>query len=150
LEKEISRLKTRTVAFVVVLVVAFAGSAYYYSESFVTTNPSAKSLTVDIQIVGGVGANTTDTYDPDNFTVIQGYSVTLVVLNTDDNTHGLVIPEFHVDTGIIPSGNTVKVSFTPNVTGTFQFYEPPGYCTGGVGNACNSVQKMSGTMTVIP
>jgi hypothetical protein len=42
------------------------------------------------------------------------------------------------------------VSFVANQTGTFRFYEPAGYCKGGVGNVCNSQQKMVGNMTVLP
>jgi nitrous oxide reductase len=135
---------------IVVVVVALVASASLYSQSFLTPSSSGKSVEVDIEIVGGVGANTTDTYTPDSFTVVQGDNVTLLVLNTDDNTHGLVIDQFHVDTGIIPSGNTVERSFIADKTGTFEFYEPPGYCTGGVGNVCNSVQSMTGQMTVTP
>ncbi|HUI00099.1 MAG TPA: cupredoxin domain-containing protein [Nitrososphaerales archaeon] len=143
-------MKARSWILVVVVAAALVGSSLFYSQSFLAPPASGNSVKIDVQIIGGVGPGTTDTYDPDNFTVTQGDNVTLSVLNTDDNTHGLVITQFHVDTGIIPSGNTVIVSFIADKTGTFEFYEPPGYCTGGVGNVCNSVQKMTGNMTVIP
>jgi nitrous oxide reductase len=135
---------------VVVVIAALVASASFYAQSFIFPTSSGKSLEVDIQIVGGVGGGTTDTYAPDKFTVVQGDNVTLLVLNTDDNTHGLVITQFHVDTGIIPSGNSVERSFIADQTGTFEFYEPPGYCTAGVGNVCNSAQQMTGNMTVVP
>jgi heme/copper-type cytochrome/quinol oxidase subunit 2 len=105
---------------------------------------------VNLQVLGGVGVPTIDSYSPDSFTVKMGQHVTLAVLNTDDNTHGLVIKAFGVDTGKILPGQTYRVSFVANQTGTFEFYEPAGYCTGGVGNVCNSIQHMTGNMTVTP
>ncbi len=105
---------------------------------------------MNITIIGTPAAGTVDYYSPANFTVREGQTVTLAVLNTDDNTHGLVIRAFGVDTGKIPPGDTYRVTFVANETGTFEFFEPPGYCTGGVGNICNSIQHMTGNMTVLP
>ena len=143
-----------TLVLVVIIIAALVGSGAYYAETISSANSAANTIEVDITIVGGVpgtaNANTTDTYSPDSFTVTQGEHVNLVVLNTDDNTHGLVLTQFKVDTGIIPSGNTVRVSFVANQAGTFTYYEPTGYCTSGVGNVCNSVQHMTGNMTVLP
>jgi nitrous oxide reductase len=141
---------TKTLALVAVIIAALVVSGAYYAETYNAANNAANSITVNVTIIGGVGANTTDTYSPNTFTVTQGQHVTLVVLNTDDNTHGLVIDAFHVDTGIIPSGNTVRATFVASQSGTFLYYEPPGYCTGGVGNVCNSEQDMRGNMTVLP
>ena len=132
----------------VVLVAAVAGG-FYLSQAANSANTPG-STTIDIQILGGVGKGTVDTYSPDNFTVRQGEDVTLAVLNTDDNTHGLVITAFGVNTGIILPGDTARVSFVANQTGTFTYFEPPGYCTGGVGKVCNSLQHMIGNMTVQP
>jgi len=147
-------VSSRTIALVVVIIAALVGSTAYYIETYDAANNAANTITVDITIVGGIpgtaNQNTTDTYSPDAFTVTKGQTVNLVVLNTDDNTHGLVINAFHVDTGIIPSGNTVRLTFVATQTGTFLYYEPPGYCTGGVGNVCNSAQDMRGNMTVLP
>jgi hypothetical protein len=56
---------------------------------------------------------------------------------------------FGVDTGKILPGHTDRVTFVANQTGTFEYFEPPGYCTGGYGNVCNSVQHMTGNMTVL-
>jgi len=144
----------KTLALVAVIVAALVVSGAYYIQTYNAANNALNTITVDITIIGGIpgtaNQNTTDTYSPDSFTVTQGQYVNLVVLNTDDNTHGLVIDAFHVDTGIIPSGNTVRLSFVASQTGTFLYYEPPGYCTGGVGNVCNSAQDMRGNMTVLP
>jgi Cupredoxin-like domain len=136
-------------ALIALVVVAAVASGVYYSDNF-GSGSSSKSTTVNIQIEGGVGPGTVDTYYPDNFSVTQGQNVTLVVLNTDDNTHGLVITQFGVNTGIILPDDTARVWFVANETGVFKFYEPPGYCKGGYGNVCNSVQHMWGYITINP
>jgi plastocyanin len=149
-EASSAALKTTSLLLVgVVLLAAIAGSAYY-AQTVTSSNSSPSSTQVDIQILGTPQANATDTYSPDHFTVARGEHVTLAVLNTDDNTHGLAITGYKVDTGIIGPGNTARVSFVANQTGTFRYYEPPGYCKGGLDNRCNSVQKMNGNMTVLP
>ncbi len=142
-------MKTTSLVLVAVIAVALLAGAYYASAHN-SSSSSTNSVTVDIEIVGGVGNGTVDTYSPDNFTVSEGQHVTLAVLNTDDNTHGLVIKALGVDTGIIDPGDTKRVSFVANETGTFVYYEPPGYCTGGVGKVCNSAQHMTGNMTIAP
>jgi heme/copper-type cytochrome/quinol oxidase subunit 2 len=149
------RLVSRnTLVLVVVIIAALVGSGAYYAQTISSANNAANTITIDITIVGGIpgtpNANTTDTYSPDSFTVTKGEHVNLAVLNTDDNTHGLAIPQFKVDTGIIPPGNTFRLSFVADQTGTFQYYEPAGYCGSGVGNVCNSAQHMTGNMTVLP
>jgi plastocyanin len=125
---------------VVVIVLVVAPALYLY-----TSTPSTNSVEVNMQIVG----DGTDYYLPANVTVKQGQVVTLAVFNSDDNTHGLAIPAFNVDTGIIKHGITARVTFTANKVGTFPFYEPPGYCTGGNGNVCNSAQDLHGILTVV-
>jgi len=139
-------LKTTYVLVALVAVAAVAAGVYLSGGG----SNSGGSTLINIQILGGVGVGTVDQYSPNSFTVHQGEKVTLAVLNTDDNTHGLVITAFGVDTGKILPGQTDRVTFVANETGTFQYYEPPGYCTGGVGNVCNSVQHMIGNMTVAP
>jgi len=128
-------------AVVVALGVAAAGSYLYLSNQ-----SSGNAAQVNIQIIG----DGTDYYSPANFTVKQGQVVTLFVYNTDDNTHGLAIPAFGVDTGIIKHGITAQVTFTASKAGTFPIDEPPGYCTGGNGNVCNSSQDLKGNLTVTP
>lgn len=134
---------------IAVVAAAVLASGLYESGAFGSSTPS-NSVTINITITGGVGGNTVDTYYPDTFTVRLGQNVTLAVDNTDDNTHGLVIKAFGVDTGKILPGDTDRVHFMANETGTFVYYEPPGYCTGGFGNVCNSIQHMIGNMTVSP
>ncbi len=139
----IGALKTRSIVIILVLVVAVIAAGEYYAGF-----GSSGNTTLNMQILGGVGPGTVDIYSPDNFTVTKGEQVNLAILNTDDNTHGFVMKQFGVDTGLILPGHTARVSFVANQTGTFEFLEPPSYCTGGIDHHCNSVQHMWGYMTV--
>jgi hypothetical protein len=144
-------VKTKSLVIIAVVVIAaVAGGEYFVNRGGGSGGSSnASSTTIDMQIVGGVGVGTVDTYVPDNFTVRLGQNVTLAITNTDDNTHGLVLTQFGVNTGIILPGDTDRVSFVANQTGVFKFDEPPGYCKGGFGGVCNSVQHMWGYVTVV-
>ena len=141
-------LKSRSILLILVIVGAAVAAGEYYQMS--GSSSSSSSLLVNIEIIGTPAAGTIDYYSPNNFTVRQGQTVTLAILNTDDNTHGLVMRAFSVDTGKINPGHTDRVTFVANQTGTFEFFEPAGYCTGGLGNHCNSIQHMTGNMTVLP
>jgi uncharacterized cupredoxin-like copper-binding protein len=102
-------LKIRSLLLVAVIVLAVVASGAYYAQTVTSSNSSVSALDVHIEILGGVGAGTVDTFSPDNFTVTRGQHVTLAVLNTDDNSHGLAIAQFSVDTGIIGPGYTARV-----------------------------------------
>jgi heme/copper-type cytochrome/quinol oxidase subunit 2 len=139
----------------VILIVALlaAGGAYYaYSAGgHVVPGASSGSVQVDIHIVaGGTGNLTSETYTPDNFSVKEGQNVTLVIFNTDDSTHGLVITQFGVNSGTIAPHATVRVWFLADQAGVFEFYEPAGYCEAGMGSVCNGSQHLLGYMTVRP
>jgi heme/copper-type cytochrome/quinol oxidase subunit 2 len=138
----------------VILIVALlaAGGAYYvYSAGSSQVPGASNSLEVNIRIVGGPNGNLThDTYSPENFSVKEGQNVTLVILNTGNETHALVITQFGVNSGTIPPYGTVKVWFIANQIGVFKFYEPVGYCEGENQSVCDSAQHMSGYMTVKP
>jgi heme/copper-type cytochrome/quinol oxidase subunit 2 len=136
-------------ALIAVLLVAAVASGAYLSGFFGSSKSTSNAQTVDLEIIGGVGVGTVDTYVPDNFTITEGKNVTLAISNTDDNTHGLEIPQFGVNTGIILPGDTVRVSFVANQTGVFRYQEPPGDCKGGYGGVCNSVQHMWGFITIV-
>ncbi|HVB96046.1 MAG TPA: cupredoxin domain-containing protein [Nitrososphaerales archaeon] len=142
-------MKSRSILLILVIVGAAVAAGEYYAQTS-SHSGSSPNPVVNIEIIGGPAAGTVDYYSPNNFTVSAGQQVTLAILNTDDNTHGLVIRAFGIDTGKIPPGQTDRVTFVANQTGTFEFFEPPGYCTGGYGNICNSIQHMTGNMTVLP
>ncbi len=135
-------LFSKVLAAALVFLVLFVAPAAYLSLS----NKPGNSVTVSVEIVG----DDTDRFVPSDVVVTQGQVVTFAVFNSDDNTHGLAIPAFNMDTGIIKHGITVRFTFTADKAGTFLFDEPPGYCTGGNGNVCNSVQDLRGNLTVLP
>jgi hypothetical protein len=95
---------------VAIVIVAAVVGELYLSGGLKTSGKSCTDCKlVNIAIIGGVGYPTIDTYSPDNFTVTMGQNVTLVVQNTDDNTHGLVIKAFGIDTGKIDPGVTDRI-----------------------------------------
>jgi heme/copper-type cytochrome/quinol oxidase subunit 2 len=141
-------MNSKALALIAVIIVAVIASGAYLSGTF-SSKTSSNTQTVDIQIIGGVGIGTVDTYVPANFTVTEGKNVTLAISNTDDNRHGIYIPQFDVKNTLIPPGDTVRVWFIANETGIFKYSEPQGDCAGGVGGVCNSVQHMWGWITVV-
>lgn len=134
---------SRLLILAVVVIVVLAGSSFYYIN---TVSASSKnSVTVDIMVTDGTPQNgAPDEFFPHFFTVTEGQHVTIVFDNTDDDPHELAIPAFNVNTGVVPSGITTRVSFVPDQTGVFPYYEPAGLC----GN-CTGAQETWGNMTVL-
>lgn len=135
----------------VAIIAILAVSAGYYIISV----SSASGATIDMFVSDGTPQNgSPDELEPLNFTVTQGQHVTIVFDNTDDGPHALVIPAFGVNTGIVQGGSTVRVSFVPDKSGTFGFYQPEGACNyGGLGyqqGGCTGTQIFNGTVTVLP
>lgn len=135
--------------------IVLAASAGYYILT--VSSGSSDSVTVNIEVTSGLyGQNATlfpDAFLPHNFTVTENQHVTLVFDNTDDGPHELVIPAFHVDTGIVQGGQTTRVSFVPNVVGVFPYFQPQGACDyGGLTpqqGGCTGAQETNGNMTVL-
>lgn len=140
------RLRPIVVAAVILVVVVGVGE---YFGGALSSQPHSNSVLINIQITGGEGGQTIDRPYPNAVTVKQGQNVTLAILNTDDNTHGFVQASLGINTGKILPGATYRLSFTPSQTGMFEFTQPPGYCTGGFGNICNSIQDMVLNVTVV-
>ena len=134
----------RSVILAVIIVAVLAVSAGIYVNNVGRGNGPG-STTINLVVLPGLNATGVDTYNVRNFTVTQGEHVTLVIQNTDDDPHEFAIPTFGVNSGIVPSGQTVRLSFVPTKAGVFEWYEPPGLC----GN-CTGKQEMTGNMTVVP
>jgi heme/copper-type cytochrome/quinol oxidase subunit 2 len=147
--QEESRLVSRAAIMAIVIVAILAVSGAYYFTTVL--GGSANSVTVNIEVTNGTTQNgAADIFEPRNFTVTEGQHVTIVFDNTDDGPHELAIPQFGVNTGIVQGGSTVRVNFTPNQTGTFEYYEPAGVCAENAGAAaCTGQQETSGNMTVL-
>jgi len=142
---------SRTVILGVVVVVILAASGAYYFTNVLGQGGGANSVTVNVMVTNGTPQNgAADAFAPRNFTVTEGQHVTIVFYNSDDGPHELAIPQFNVNTGVVQGGSTVRISFTPNQVGTFEYYEPAGVCSQNAGAAaCTGVQETSGNMTVL-
>lgn len=92
------------------------------------------------------GMNSPGTYYPNSFDVPLGDHVSLVITNTDNMTHGLAVPKFNLDTGLMRPNATVTLEFVAAPLGNITFYEPHADCGGG---SCDSGQQYNGTITVI-
>jgi hypothetical protein len=134
-------------AIVVAVLVAISGFAYFTVYDKPSTGDFG--VTVHIQIYGFIENGTSGivpaSYAPDNFTVQKGTIVTLKVDNTDNITHGLAVPAYKVDTGMIQPNGTATISFTTTGVGFYTWDEPSADCGGG---SCDSGQAMTGNFTV--
>ena len=142
---------SKTVLVVGIILTIYLGSLSYYIYFYDAQTAAANSVDIYVSIVGGKTSNASAMYSPDNFIVVEGKHVTLVVSNGDTVSHVLAIPRFNVTTGAIPAGDTVQVAFSPDQTGIFEFEEPSGGCGSNGGEGCGAGgQLLTGNMTVIP
>jgi heme/copper-type cytochrome/quinol oxidase subunit 2 len=144
----------KTLLVVGIILTIYLASLSYYVYFYEGQTAAANSVDIYISIVGGKTSNASAMYSPDNFIVVEGKHVTLVVSNGDTVSHVLAIPQFNVTTGEIQAGDTVQVAFSPDQTGTFEFEEPPGGCGSDGGAGCgggsgSGGQLLTGNMTVI-
>ena len=65
-------MNPKALALIAVIVVAVIASGAYLSGTFGGSKTSSSGQTVDMQVIGGVGVGTVDTYVPANFTVTEG------------------------------------------------------------------------------
>ncbi len=143
------------VAIVVVVVIAISG-AYYYFEVYskpTTTGYFSERVRVDI---GGYDYNTTDpanslpaAYYPSSFNVTVGAHITLSITNTDNMTHGLAVPAFHVDTGPMGPNATTTLSFVASPVGNYTYSEPSSDCGGGGCDSNQSLAALTGWFLVV-
>ncbi len=75
-------------------------------------------------------------FSPNTITAKKGQKVT-VTFKSDGGFHDFAIDEFNVKSDIVGSGKSVDVSFTPDKTGTFEFY-----CSVGNHRAMGMVGKL--------
>ena len=61
-------------------------------------------------------------FSPKRLTVTVGKPVRLQVRNIDTVMHGFAIPALGVDAGEIPAGNVVRLEFTPEKVGSYDYY----------------------------
>ncbi len=92
-----------------------------------------KTMTEPIAVTGG-----SFYFEPNEIRVKKGEKVVITFTNKE-GTHNFVIDEFGVKTEIISAGASTEITFTPDKTGTFEFY-----CS--VGN--HRAMGMKGTLIV--
>jgi plastocyanin len=108
------------VGVVLVLIVVAGVFAYYQSAAA----PQVKTETVRIDIkavtLNGVERHI---FDPATITVHKGDHIVLIVANTDDLPHGILIHYNQLDlsTGTLKGGESAKLEFDANTTGAFNF-----------------------------
>lgn len=77
---------------------------------------SMSEAAVTVQVEGGMFY-----FKPNSITVKVGQPVK-IVFKSADGFHDFVIDEFNAKTKQISTGETTEVTFTPNQTGSFEFY----------------------------
>ncbi|MEE8401578.1 MAG: cupredoxin domain-containing protein [Candidatus Hydrothermarchaeaceae archaeon] len=107
--------KTEGAALVIVLLAVFGTMAliYYYEFEYRPAHTDEILITGVIFEDGG--------WEPSKITVKKGDTVKLKILS-NDVTHGLIIPQFNVNTGPIQVGKVKTVEFTADKAGSFIFY----------------------------
>lgn len=98
-----------------------------------TTSAAMNEAEKDITVTGS-----NFKFEPSTITVKKGQKVKITFTNAG-GMHDFVIDEFNVKTKMIQTGQSDTVEFTPDKTGTFQYY-----CS--VGN--HRAMGMQGTLTV--
>lgn len=115
--------------FLFVVLLAFAGS-YLFPSAWAKQDELVQTVTV-------VGKKLK--YKPDHFTVTRGQKVRVVFKNEGFISHSFDIPPIDVRTDSIQPGDTLAVTFTPQKTGTIEYW-----CD----VAEHKVAGMKGTITV--
>lgn len=144
--------RTEVGAIVIIALIAISAAAYV---GVYNRPKSYNGSTIQVWMYGafdnstgpGVCCNFRAGYDPENFTVPQGTHITLNILNSDNETHGLAIPSFGLDTGPLKPGATAVLTFTVTALGNYTYTEPTADCGGG---SCNAGQAFNGFFLVRP
>jgi heme/copper-type cytochrome/quinol oxidase subunit 2 len=138
------------VAAVVIIVIIVVAAVYYFAV-YNTPSTGLASQEEFIQIGGAIVNSTVNipaTYYPLNFTVVQDTRVVLLVQNTDNQTHGLAVPQFNVNTGPMTKMQNVTLSFVVKTPGNYTYDEPSSDCGGG--NCDTNETAFNGWFIVAP
>lgn len=124
--------RTEVGAIVLVAVVALGGVGFLTLRN--NSSTPYVGVTETIQIYGPIFNSTVSIpggYAEAPFTVAKGSHVSVLVQNTANQTHGLDIPAYNVDTGPIAPNGTATISFMANKIGNFTLTESKADCGGG-------------------
>jgi heme/copper-type cytochrome/quinol oxidase subunit 2 len=104
----------------VLVAIVVAGVFAYYQLG---TTPQVKTETIKIGIKEVMQDNIErHIFDPGTVTAHKGNHIVLIVTNTDEHVHGLVIPELNLNTGPVNSGQQVELKFDADIAGTFTIF----------------------------
>jgi heme/copper-type cytochrome/quinol oxidase subunit 2 len=102
----------------IILVLIVAG-VYAYYQSAPQPQAQTETISIDIKTVTQNGVEH-HIFDPGTITVHRGDHVVLTVTNRDtDHTHGITIPDLTLNTGPLAPGQSAKLEFNADTTGTF-------------------------------
>lgn len=112
---------SRTVWVLVIVVVLVAVAAIEFEIGLGSNTGGGKE--VDITIIEDNPILQIDHFYPDRVYVPLGQSVSLAVLNTDDETRVFTLLPYNINV-TIPSGTTQRVTFQASRVGNFSFVTP--------------------------
>lgn len=101
---------------VILVLIAIAGVFGDYQFS-TAPKAMAETIRVEIKAVMQDGVERL-VFDPATVTVHKGEHVILMT-NTDELPHGIVIPQLNLDTGPLREDQQAKLEFDANTTGTY-------------------------------
>jgi len=113
--------------FLVALVVFIIGSGYFYMKQSPTSTPTPPSTPTAVMEASDENTQTFNikglnfSFDVKEIRVKKGDKVVINFTNTE-GFHDFKIDEFAVATKQIKAGETDKISFTSDKTGSFEYY----------------------------
>jgi plastocyanin len=87
----------------VVLILVIVAGVFGYYQFATASQANTETVKVDIKAVTENGVEH-HLFDPATVTVHKGNHVVLVVTNTDEVEHGIVIPQLNLNTGALEGG----------------------------------------------
>ncbi len=108
----------KRVVIAVVLILVIVAGVFGYYQFAMTPQANVETYNINIKAITEDGVEH-HVFDPATVTVHKGNHVVLIVTNTDEVEHGIVIPQLNVNTGALEEGEKVKLEFDATNTGTF-------------------------------
>ena len=102
---------------IVLVLVVVAGVFGYYQ---LNAAPQMKTETINVEIKSVMqNGEERHIFDPATVFVHKGDHIILIVTNTDELPHGIVIPQLNLNTGRLTKDQQAKLEFDANTAGTY-------------------------------
>jgi uncharacterized cupredoxin-like copper-binding protein len=111
----------RRIISVLLLIVLVGLGVIYYNRMRATGNKSVLGQSTSQGQTITITA-TDYTFTPNTLTINKGQPVTIELVNNGKMPHDIVSPELNLQSSTIQPGQTTRVTFTPEDSGTFNFY----------------------------